>query len=168
MSSTLFWSAKYIRLAIIAGLVVLLDQATKLIILETMPMHSAVAVIPGFFNIVHVQNPGGAFGFLANNSVFLRKIVFLFISGAAVFLILYFYYKTPETHRFLSLAFAMIFGGAIGNMIDRIRYGVVVDFLDFHIRDLHWPAFNVADSAITVGIVIFVYHLLFNKIPDNL
>ncbi len=160
--------SKYLRLTIIAGALVLLDQATKMIILHTMPLYGVVTVIPGFFNIVHVHNPGGAFGFLANHSAILRQFVFLFVSGAAVFLILYFYHKTPETHRFLSLAFAMIFGGAVGNMIDRIRFGIVVDFLDFHIGNLHWPAFNVADSAISIGMGIFVYHLVFGKIPDKM
>ncbi len=159
---------KYLRLLLVAGALVLLDQATKLIIVENMRLYDVITVIPGFFNIVHVHNPGGAFGFLADSSIVWRQIVFLFVSGAAVFLILYFYHRTPDTHLFLSTAFAMIFGGAVGNMIDRVRLGIVIDFLDFHIGDLHWPAFNVADSAITVGIGIFIYHLVFNKIPEKM
>jgi signal peptidase II len=164
----MFARKKYLRLLLVAGALILLDQATKLIIVENMRLYDVVTVIPGFFRIVHVHNPGGAFGFLANTGVVWRQIVFLFISGAAVFLILYFYHRTPDTHLFLSTGFAMIFGGAVGNMIDRVRLGIVIDFLDFHIGDLHWPAFNVADSAITVGIGIFIFHLLFNKIPEKM
>ena len=84
----------------------------------------------------------------------------------AIGLILYFYVHTPKTHLFLSLALALVFGGAVGNLIDRFRFGKVVDFLDVYVYDLHWPAFNVADSAITVGIVIFIYHLVLKKMPD--
>jgi signal peptidase II len=168
MTDSMFKRKKYFRLLVVAGVLVLLDQATKLLVFNTMPLYDVIPIVPGFFNIVHVHNPGGAFGFMANHSVFWRQVVFLFISGGAVFLILYFYHKTPDTHMFLSVAFAMIFGGAVGNMIDRLRLGIVVDFLDFYVGGLHWPAFNVADSAITVGIGIFVYHLVFKKIPENM
>jgi signal peptidase II len=78
---------------------------------------------------------------------------------------LHFFFKTPPTHPGLSAAFALIFGGAVGNLIDRLRFGKVVDFLDFYVGTLHWPAFNVADSAITVGISVFVLHLLLNRVP---
>ena len=81
-------------------------------------------------------------------------------------MVFYFYKSTPVTHRFLSAAFALIFGGAVGNLIDRFRFGSVVDFLDFYIGNYHWPAFNIADSAITGGIFIFIYHLLFKKMPE--
>ena len=81
-------------------------------------------------------------------------------------LIFLFYRNTPSTHVFLASAYAMIFGGAIGNLIDRFRFGKVVDFLDFYVGPHHWPAFNVADSAITIGIVILGYHLVFKKMPS--
>ena len=157
---------KYIRLAIVAGLVVLADQSTKALILKNLPLHHSIPVIAGLFDITHVLNPGGAFGLLANMSVFLRTVVFLFISSLAVGLIFYFYVKTPPRYGFLAAGFALIFGGAIGNLIDRIRFGVVVDFLDFYIGRHHWPAFNIADSAISVGIFIFIYHLVFKKMPE--
>ncbi|MGD8293829.1 MAG: signal peptidase II, partial [Desulfobacterales bacterium] len=91
---------------------------------------------------------------------------FLFISSLAVGLIFYFYKKTPSSQPILATGFALIFGGAIGNLIDRIRFGNVVDFLDFYIGNHHWPAFNVADSAITIGISIFIFHLLLKKVPE--
>jgi len=163
-----FKGKKYFRLLIVAGLVVFIDQISKVIIFEILPLYGSVSVIPGFFNITHVHNPGGAFGFLAGHSEAWRHFVFLFISGLAIGLIIYYYHKTPNSYIFLSFGFALILGGAIGNMIDRIRLGIVIDFLDFYIGNLHWPAFNVADSAISIGITIFIYHLVFNKMPDKL
>ena len=157
---------KYSRLAIVAGLVVSADQISKALIIENLPLYHSFPVIPGIFNLTHILNPGGAFGFMAGTSAVARTIVFLFISSMAVGLIFYFYYKTPPVYKLLSTGFALIFGGAIGNLIDRIRFGTVVDFLDFHIGKHHWPAFNIADSAITVGIFIFIYHLLFKKMPE--
>ncbi len=157
---------KYIKLAIIGGCVIIADQMTKLLIFLYVPFNHNIPVIAGFFNIVHIHNPGGAFGLLANLSSGLRTIIFLFISSLAVGLIFYFYKKTPASHPWLAAGFAMIFGGAIGNLIDRLRFGVVIDFLDFYIAKYHWPAFNIADSAITVGITVFVIHILFKKMPD--
>lgn len=157
---------KYGRLALIAGMVVVLDQISKYMIVATMPLYHSRQVIPGCFDITYILNPGGAFGFLAGQSSNLRLIVFIVISSLAAGLVFYFYVRTPRTHLALSVGFALIFGGAIGNMIDRIRIGQVVDFLDFHIGNLHWPAFNLADSAITVGMIIFAYHFLLKKMPE--
>ena len=157
---------KYIKLVVIAGAVILLDQFTKGLILRYLPFNNNISVIDGFFHITHIHNPGGAFGLMANLNPALRSIIFLFISSLAVGLIFYFYQKTPAQYSWLAAAFALIFGGAIGNLIDRIRFGIVVDFLDFFVGNLHWPAFNIADSAISVGIGIFLYHLIFKKIPE--
>ncbi|MBW2591010.1 MAG: signal peptidase II, partial [Deltaproteobacteria bacterium] len=103
--------SKYMRLFGVAGLIVIVDQITKALILKSMPLYHSVPVIPGFFNITHIQNPGGAFGFLANQSSNLRTMVFLVISSLAVGLIFWFYKNTPKTHPWLATAFAMIFGG---------------------------------------------------------
>jgi signal peptidase II len=157
---------KYVKLLVIGGSIILLDQFTKELILRYLPFNRTVPVIKGFFNITHIHNPGGAFGLMANLSPTLRMIIFLFISSLAVGLIFYFYKKTPTKYSLLAAAFALIFGGAIGNLIDRIRFGMVIDFLDFYVGKLHWPAFNIADSAITIGIGIFLYHLLFKKMPE--
>jgi len=158
---------KYTKLAGISGLIVLADQVTKTVILNGLPLFQSIPVIPGFFNIIHIQNPGGAFGFLAGQSPEIRTVVFLLISSLALGLVFYFYKNTPRTHPVLATGFAMIFGGAIGNLIDRVRLGRVVDFLDFYVGKYHWPAFNVADSAISVGIVIFLFYLLFGKLPET-
>ena len=156
---------KYTRFAIIGFLVIIADQVTKTLVLQKMPLYKSIPVIPGFFSLTHVHNPGGAFGFLARNGSPWRHWIFL---GAAIFalvMILYFYHRTPKTHPYLGMGLSLIFGGAVGNLIDRVRFGEVVDFLDVYVATLHWPTFNVADSAVTVGVGIFVAHILFKKMP---
>ena len=155
----------YKRLIIVAGGIVLLDQITKLLVLQSVPLFESLAVIPGFFNLTHIHNPGGAFGFLADQQSAWRHILFLSASTAAVGVIVYFYKNTPTTQPMLATGFALVCGGAIGNMIDRLRFGRVVDFLDFFVGSWHWPAFNVADSAVSAGIAIFIYHILIKKTP---
>jgi len=152
--------------AAIVVLVVVLDQITKWLVLSQLPLYHAVEVIPGFFNLTHIRNPGGAFGFMATGSQGVRNLLFVGVSVAAMGLIAYFYRSTPKSHPFLASSLAMIFGGAVGNLIDRLRFGEVVDFLDFYIGSAHWPAFNVADSAITIGITVFVAHVLLGKMPE--
>ena len=158
--------SKYMRLAIITLLVVAADQITKYMVLESMPLFQSIPVIPGLFNLTHIHNPGGAFGFLSGQSSHLQRLIFLLASSLAIGLILYFYMKTPQSFRFLSIGLALVFSGAIGNLIDRIRMGKVVDFLDFYVGNFHWPAFNIADSAVSVGMFIFLYHLFFKKLPE--
>lgn len=158
--------AKAVRLLMISGSLILLDQVTKMIILRSVPMFEILPVIPGFFNITHIHNPGGAFGFMANQSLEVRSLLFLVMSSLAALIILYFYLRTPASYSWLNTALLLIFGGAVGNMIDRIRFREVVDFLDFYVGSAHWPAFNVADSGITIGMTILVIHLLFDKMPE--
>ena len=151
---------------LIVGLVVVLDQITKLVVLAKMPLYHSITVIPGFFNLTHVRNPGGAFSFMASGSHEIRNLLFIGVSVIAMGLIVYFYRSTPKTHPYLASALAMIFGGAVGNLIDRLRFDEVVDFLDVYVGAYHWPVFNVADSSITVGITIFIAHLVFGKMPN--
>lgn len=156
---------KYMRFAIIGGLVVLLDQISKYLVLQYMPLHQSIRVIPGFFSLTHVHNPGGAFGFMAQNSSPLRHWLFLAAAFFALVMILYFYHQTPQSRPLFGAALALIFGGAVGNLIDRLRFGEVVDFLDVYLGYLHWPTFNIADSAVTIGVTIFIIHILFKKSP---
>jgi len=153
------------RLMLVSGSVIILDQLTKYMIISSLLLHESI-VVTGFFNITHVLNPGGAFGLFADHSAVVRKFFFLFLSSAVATLLLWFYKKTWKNYPLFSWGLAAIFGGAVGNLIDRFRYGQVVDFLDFYIGYYHWPAFNVADSAICVGMGIFIYHVLINKIPE--
>jgi signal peptidase II len=151
----------------VAGAVVILDQATKALILEHLPLGGSIPVIPGFFDLTHVHNPGGAFGFLSGMSAEFRSLLFVAVSLLAAGIVLYFYWQIPVHQRFPAVGLCLLFGGAVGNLVDRIRFGVVVDFLDVYVGELHWPAFNIADSAITVGVFIFAYHLVFQNIrPD--
>ena len=154
------------RLALISGFVVLSDQATKYIIKINLALYDTIIVINNFFNITHILNPGGAFGFFATSSPGVRKFIFLFVSSIVALLILWFYKKSAGQFIFFSCGLALIFGGAIGNLIDRFMYGKVVDFLDFYIGSWHWPAFNIADSAISIGMGILIYHIIFKKMPD--
>lgn len=154
---------KYTKLLLVAGTIIVLDQITKAYILNHFPLYSSMPVIPGFFNITHIQNPGGAFGFMANQGAGVRSILFLFVSAIAVGVIFFFYKTTPGRDKWITTALSLIFGGAIGNLIDRVRFGKVIDFLDVYAQNLHWPAFNVADSAITIGITIFIIQMIFKN-----
>ncbi|WP_457551153.1 signal peptidase II [Desulfobacula sp.] len=156
----------WVRLVLVSGCVIFADQFTKYIIRLTLSLHDSIIVIERFFNITHILNPGGAFGFLATQSPEVRKFIFMFLSSIVALFVLWWYKKSAKGFVFLSYGLALIFGGALGNLIDRFRYGKVVDFLDFYMGSAHWPAFNVADSAITIGMGILIYHILFNKLPD--
>ena len=150
----------------IALTVVVLDQVTKLMVVAWIPLFHSISVIPGFFNLTHIHNPGGAFGFMAAGHPGVRNLLFLGVSSVAMAVLILFYRSTPRTHPWLASALAMIFGGAVGNLIDRLRFREVIDFLDVYLGAYHWPAFNVADSAITVGITIFIIHVVFGKMPE--
>jgi signal peptidase II len=158
-------TGKYRVLFFITLVTVIVDQATKHAILATLPLYESVEIVPGFFSLTHIHNPGGAFGFMAGQPQGVRTVLFLVVSTLAAGFVLYLYRITPRTYPWLLAALAMIFGGAVGNLVDRIRFGVVVDFLDVYVKNIHWPAFNVADSAITVGMTVLVFHILFKKVP---
>ena len=154
-------------LAAVALPVAALDQLTKYLVMTSIPLYHEVQVIPGFFQLTHARNPGGAFGFLAGQGLGLRRLLFVFATMGAVIFLFWLFRRIPSTHKWLAAAVSLIIGGAMGNLADRIRFGEVVDFLDFFIKDLHWPAFNLADSAVSVGIGIFLVHLLFNRLPED-
>lgn len=138
-----------------AMLVIFLDQVTKLWVMTSFALYESKTIISGFFSLTFVTNAGAAFGFLAGDHGPWRHIFFVVIAVVALvvlgFAIKHFCDRLPYV-----VAIGMIAGGAIGNLIDRLRYGSVVDFLDFYISGWHWPAFNVADSAITCGVGLFL------------
>ena len=154
---------KYAALAISSGFVVFFDQLTKFLILSYLPLYDTIPIIPGFLDITHLHNPGVAFGLFSNNNSNIQQIALMSASLVAVCVIFYFYNQTRNEYRVMQLGFALIFGGAIGNFVDRIRMGKVIDFIDVYISKFHWPAFNIADSAISIGITIFVYHMVFKR-----
>jgi len=141
----------------LAALIVIIDQATKYLVVERMVVNQAVEVT-SFFNLVLVYNPGAAFSFLADHDGWQRAL-FITIAAVASIWIVYLLYRYPQ-QRLFALALTLILAGAVGNLIDRITVGAVIDFLDFHAFGYHWPAFNVADSAITCGAVLLVYDAL--------
>ena len=132
--------------------------------MQGLSLHENLEIIPGFFALTYIRNAGGAFGLLAGEATRTRAFFFLAVSGLALGVIVYLYTKLPPGKPWITAALAMIFGGALGNMVDRLRFGEVVDFLDFHIGTVHWPAFNVADSAISVGAGILFFCALSRKI----
>lgn len=148
-----------------SALIVLVDQIVKLIIRKKIVLHQLIEVIPGFFNLTHVRNTGGAFGLLAGSaSLGFRIALFIGVSILAIGIIFYIYARLQSGQDGIFVALIMILGGAVGNLIDRIRFGEVVDFLDFYIGTIHWPSFNIADSFITVGIALFFYYLFIKKV----
>ena len=138
--------------------VVLLDQATKYWIQSRMAYGESAPVIPNIFHITYILNPGAAFGILENKTWFFVVVAVLLIGGVA-----YIYPRLPSNRPFLKLGAGLLTGGAVGNLIDRIRLGQVVDFFDFRI----WPIFNVADICIVCGVACLAYVLLFMPEPPN-
>jgi len=149
---------KYLILAAIAGAIITADQAVKMYVHTHFQLHESIDVIPGFFNLTYVRNPGAAFGFLANTHESFRELFFLSMPPVALLIILAILRGVTETDRWTVSALSLVFGGAIGNYIDRIRFRYVIDFLDFHIQKIYtWPAFNIADSAIVVGVGVLLF-----------
>jgi signal peptidase II len=143
-----------LRYLLVSLAVIVLDQWTKWLVEVHLPHHSSQTVIPGFFNLTHVRNTGVAFGLFASDGGGSGNWLLTLLGlGALVAVGLYFWY-TPSRDRILLAALALVVGGAIGNLIDRVSSGAVTDFLDVFVGLHHWPSFNVADSAISVGIVL--------------
>ncbi|MBU2538046.1 MAG: signal peptidase II [Proteobacteria bacterium] len=136
--------------------VVVLDQATKAMVMDRFAMFEMLPVIPGLFNLTYLTNTGAAFGMLAGAKSIWRQVFFVGVAVAAVVILFYSYRQFRSQGRIFAHAIGLIAGGAVGNLIDRLRFGAVVDFLDFYIGTHHWPAFNVADSAITIGVGLFI------------
>ena len=149
---------------ILSGVVILVDQISKQLVLYTFAQNERLEVIPGFFTLTHVRNTGGAFGLFAGKATIIRTAFFLVVSCVAVGILWYLYRTMAKGRKWIEAGFALILAGAVGNMIDRFRFGEVVDFLDLHIGVYHWPAFNVADSAICVGVGILVVNMLRNRL----
>ena len=158
---------KRVHYLILSAAVILLDIWTKWLVVTRIDLHEAIPVIPNLFQLVHVRNTGAAFGIGANAS---SKIVPLLLNlGAiAVFCVVVVYaLRSAVSDRLLQSGLHLILGGAIGNLLDRFRFGYVVDFLDVYVRNHHWPAFNVADSAICIGIGILFLDMKKKPEPET-
>ena len=144
-----------IRFLAIVAAVVTFDQLTKLWILRSFSLYESLEIIPGFFSLTYLTNKGAAFGFLAGQTGAWRHYLFLILGAVALVVIVIAWSRLHHGHLLYSISLPLIGGGALGNLIDRVRVGSVVDFLDVSVGVHHWPAFNVADSAITIGVVLF-------------
>ncbi len=143
-------------------MVVAADQFTKHLVLQGISIHESVPLINGFFNLTYITNTGAAFGFLAGHEAW-RHLFFMGIGSVSVLVMLIFYLKAGPHSLAVTLGLALVSGGALGNLWDRVQLGFVVDFLDFYLGNYHWPAFNVADSAITVGGGLMAWSLLISS-----
>ena len=147
--------------------IIVLDQISKWAVIRSLRVHESVPVVTGFFDLVHVRNRGMAFGIM-NRPGFDFAFYFLVAASlAAVALLLVWFFRLKEDDNRLTLGLSLILGGAVGNLIDRIRLREVIDFLDFYLGQYHWPTFNIADSAITVGTFLVAICLIFKskKVP---
>lgn len=152
------------KLASIWAIVTLvIDQITKLVVYNVMEPWTGNPVIPGFFNLVHVLNKGAAWGFLDDENIDWQRPLFIAISVIALFIIGYMLKTTEDDDKWMVAGLGMIAGGAVGNAIDRAWLGYVIDFLDFFVGTYHWPAFNIADSALTVGAGCILISMALNK-----
>lgn len=150
------------RKALLLGVAIIVaDQLTKLWVVSSFRLYEIKEVIPDLFNLTYLTNTGAAFGFLAGEENGWRQLFFVVAACVALLVIVFFYRSVKQQGRQFAYALCLIGGGAAGNLIDRLRLGEVIDFLDFYYKTHHWPAFNVADSAITVGATLFVLGTLF-------
>jgi signal peptidase II len=140
--------------------VVALDQAAKALLVRSLPLHDYVPLIDGFLSLSHVHNRGAAFGVLSDASLPYQPVLLSVLSLGALLAIAYYFVRLPPSARLPRAALALVLGGALGNLIDRVRLGYVVDFIHVYWQRHSWPDFNVADSAITVGVVLLILDIL--------
>jgi len=139
--------------------VVVLDQITKAIVAARIPLHDTIPVIRGFFDLTHVKNTGAAFGLFSSLSSPARATILTAVAGGVFLAVLAWSLTSPVTFTRLQTALALVLGGAVGNLIDRVRFQSVTDFLRFYVDRWEWPSFNVADSAISVGVVLLAWNI---------
>ena len=152
---------------LIAAIVLLLDRLAKWAVASNIPLHDSVAVIPGFFHLTHVQNTGAAFGLFAESTAQWKIGALVSFSVIALIIVSALLWKNSHALSTTTIGLSLILGGATGNLWDRMTAGRVVDFLDFYVGTYHWPAFNVADSAIVIGAVLLVSEIVFAKSGDE-
>ncbi len=150
---------------LIAILVVLLDRATKWLVAKDISLHDGIQIIPGFFRLTHVENRGAAFGLFADSPAQWKITMLVSFSIIALVVVSAMLWRSTHAMASTGIGLALILGGAIGNLWDRLLNGRVVDFLLFYVGQYQWPAFNVADSAIVVGAGLLVFEILYVKSP---
>ncbi len=146
-------------LATLAGTIVVLDQVSKAFVRAMLPLHESVSVVPRLLDFTHVRNTGAAFGFLNAVDIPFKPALMTAVALTALIAIGLFAVRTPSREKMTRLGLALVFGGATGNLIDRVAAGYVIDFIDVYWRDWHFWAFNIADSAITVGACLLILEM---------
>lgn len=156
-------SLSRIAYAAIAILVFVGDQATKAMVESSIPEHAVIPVLPRFFNLTHVKNTGAAFGLFSDSPAPWKTALLIGISAGLLITVVALVWRSQRLHWEAGVGLALVLGGAVSNLADRIRMGRVVDFLDVYLRSYHWPAFNLADSAIVAGAGFLVLYFLFSE-----
>ena len=157
------FDGKYRTVSLVAAAVVALDQLSKYLIVTLVALHARIEVLPGLLNIIHIRNSGIAFGLFRQIGSPYRMLTLTAVTVVTLLLIVYLITQISREHRLETVSLALILGGAVGNLIDRFRLGEVIDFVDVYWRNYHWPAFNLADAAISIGMVLFLAGELFRK-----
>lgn len=140
-----------------------IDQLTKALVARSILFQSSKSIIPGFFNLTHIRNRGAIFGFFSHSESRVLFIILTLVSLVALGLVIYYFFKTPSSQILMKISLSVILAGALGNLMDRLFRGYVIDFLDFHIKNWHWPSFNVADACITIGAFLLIFILVFKR-----
>ena len=156
---------KYPLTIVVSLSVIILDQCTKYLIIKSFALHQSLDLIEHYLTIVHIRNKGIAFGLLAEQGGGTRTIFLIITSLLAIAFIFYLLSSLKDRQTYATVTLALILGGAIGNLIDRIRWGEVVDFIYVHWYQYYWPAFNCADSAISIGLVLLIIGIFTKKFP---
>ncbi len=141
------------------------DQLTKAIVAQKIPFLNSKSIIPGFFNLTHIRNRGAIFGFFSQSGSQFLYIMLTLASLAALAFVVFYFFKTPPSERLMIISLSLILAGALGNLIDRIFRGYVIDFLDFYVKKWHWPSFNISDASITIGAVFIIFIFFFRRRP---
>ncbi|HET7872555.1 MAG TPA: signal peptidase II [Terriglobales bacterium] len=152
---------------LIAALVVVLDRLTKWVIAQKITLHDSVDIVPGVFRLTHVQNQGAAFGLFSESPSEWKAAMLILFSVAALAVVSALLWKNGNAMNATAIALSLVFGGALGNLWDRVATGRVVDFLDFYLGSHHWPAFNIADSAIVVGALLLLSEIFWAAPSEN-
>jgi signal peptidase II len=154
---------KYLHLFFVANALIILDQYSKVMVVNHIHLYDSITIIDNFFSLTHIRNPGVAFGLFASLKLEYKALIFVGISTVAIIAILVIFHQTPVEKTRVHYGLILIFSGAVGNLIDRIHYKEVVDFLDFYVGKYHWPAFNVADACITIGVGVMIFDLFYQQ-----
>jgi signal peptidase II len=152
---------------LLVAVILIMDRWTKALIDSRFDLNESISVIDGLFDITYVRNTGVAFGIFSSISSPIKSVLLSIFTALASVMVVVYSAKSSVRNRLLQAALALILGGALGNLYDRVTYGYVIDFLELYVGTYHWPAFNIADSAITTGVILLGLEILRNESPSR-